>query len=293
MFHVKHKELMQQIQPTNSENTFKVKDHFLTQKEFYLNKNSEFGYLETHPIPENLSEFYKSENYISHTDSRKSLFEKVYQKLKLYNIRYKFSKLDHKENGKKLLDIGCGTGDFLQFAQKKGLKVFGIEPNQKAIEIAKNKIGREGEFFDELSDTDETFDSITLWHVLEHIPDLNQTLIEIKSKLKSEGELIIAVPNYKSFDAKFYQSFWAAYDVPRHLWHFSPEDFDQLMNHHGMKIVNKYPLLLDSFYVSLLSEKYKGNRWGIFRAMLIGTISNFLGFWNGNYSSIIYKIKKY
>ena len=293
MFHVKHKELMQQIQPTNSENTFKVKDHFLTQKEFYLNKNSEFGYLETHPIPENLSEFYKSENYISHTDSRKSLFEKVYQKLKLYNIRYKFSKLDHKENGKKLLDIGCGTGDFLQFAQKKGLKVFGIEPNQKAIEIAQNKIGREGEFFDELSDTDETFDSITLWHVLEHIPDLNQTLIEIKSKLKSEGELIIAVPNYKSFDAKFYQSFWAAYDVPRHLWHFSPEDFDQLMNHHGMKIVNKYPLLLDSFYVSLLSEKYKGNRLGIFRAMLIGTISNFLGFWNGNYSSIIYKIKKY
>lgn len=293
MFHVKHKELMQRIQPTNSENTFKVKDHFLTQKEFYLNKNSEFGYLETHPIPENLSEFYKSENYISHTDSRKSLFEKVYQKLKLYNIRYKFSKLDHKENGKKLLDIGCGTGDFLQFAQKKGLKVFGIEPNQKAIEIAKNKIGREGEFFDELSDTDETFDSITLWHVLEHIPDLNQTLIEIKSKLKSEGELIIAVPNYKSFDAKFYQSFWAAYDVPRHLWHFSPEDFDRLMNHHGMKIVNKYPLLLDSFYVSLLSEKYKGNRWGIFRAMLIGTISNFLGIWNGNYSSIIYKIKKY
>ena len=293
MFHVKHKELMQQIQPTNSENTFKVKDHFLTQKEFYLNKNSEFGYLETHPIPENLSEFYKSENYISHTDSRKSLFEKVYQKLKLYNIRYKFSKLDHKENGKKLLDIGCGTGDFLQFAQKKGLKVFGIEPNQKAIEIAKNKIGREGEFFDELSDTDETFDSITLWHVLEHIPDLNQTLIEIKSKLKSEGELIIAVPNYKSFDAKFYQSFWAAYDVPRHLWHFSPEDFDRLMNHHGMKIVNKYPLILDSYYVSLLSEKYKGNRWGIFRAMLIGTISNFLGFWNGNYSSIIYKIKKY
>ena len=293
MFHVKHNELMQQIQPTNSENTFKVKDHFLTQKEFYLNKNSEFGYLETHPIPENLSEFYKSENYISHTDSRKSLFEKVYQKLKLYNIRYKFSKLDHKENGKKLLDIGCGTGDFIQFAQKKGLKVFGIEPNQKAIEIAKNKIGREGEFFDELSDTNETFDSITLWHVLEHIPDLNRTLIEIKSKLKSEGELIIAVPNYKSFDAKFYQSFWAAYDVPRHLWHFSPEDFDRLMNHHGMKIVNKYPLLLDSFYVSLLSEKYKGNRWGIFRAMLIGTISNFLGFWNGNYSSIIYKIKKY
>lgn len=293
MFHVKHKELMQRIQTTNSENTFKVKDHFLTQKEFYLNKNSEFGYLETHPIPENLSEFYKSENYISHTDSRKSLFEKVYQKLKLYNIRYKFSKLDHKENGKKLLDIGCGTGDFIQFAQKKGLKVFGIEPNQKAIEIAKNKIGREGEFFDELSDTDETFDSITLWHVLEHIPDLNRTLIEIKSKLKSEGELIIAVPNYKSFDAKFYQSFWAAYDVPRHLWHFSPEDFDRLMNHHGMKIVNKYPLLLDSFYVSLLSEKYKGNRWGIFRAMLIGTISNFLGFWNGNYSSIIYKIKKY
>lgn len=293
MFHVKHKELMQRIQTTNSENTFKVKDHFLTQKEFYLNKNSEFGYLETHPIPENLSEFYKSENYISHTDSSKSLFEKVYQKLKLYNIRYKFSKLDHKENGKKLLDIGCGTGDFIQFAQKKGLKVFGIEPNQKAIEIAKNKIGREGEFFDELSDTDETFDIITLWHVLEHIPDLNRTLIEIKSKLKSEGELIIAVPNYKSFDAKFYQSFWAAYDVPRHLWHFSPEDFDRLMNHHGMKIVNKYPLLLDSFYVSLLSEKYKGNRWGIFRAILIGTISNFLGFWNGNYSSIIYKIKKY
>src|SRR5690625_6702055 len=105
MYQLKYKKLMKQNQPKNSENTFKVKDHFLTQKEFYLNKNSEFGYLETHPIPENLSEFYKSENYISHTDSRKSLFEKVYQKLKLNNIRYKFSILDHKENRKKLLNI--------------------------------------------------------------------------------------------------------------------------------------------------------------------------------------------
>lgn len=282
---------MQIPQPSKIEKTFKVKDYFLTQKEFSLVKNKDFGYLETHPIPENIDEFYKSESYISHTDSSKNLFEKIYQKLKSYNIKYKFSKLDRK--GKKLLDIGCGTGDFLLHSKNKGLKVYGIEPNEKARKIAQNKIGKGGKFFESLSETEKNFDSITLWHVLEHIPNLNETLIEIKSKLKPDGELIIALPNHRSFDANFYKKHWAAYDVPRHLWHFSPDDFNQLMNHHGMKIVKKYPLFLDSYYVSLLSEKYKQNKLGIIRAILIGSISNLKGCWNGNYSSIIYKIRKY
>lgn len=270
----------------------KVKDYFLTQTEFSLTKNHKFGYLETFPKPQNINDFYNSDNYISHTDNKNNFFEKLYQKLKFYNIRYKFSKLKRNSKGSKLLDFGCGTGDFLLYSKNKGLEVYGIEPNENAKKIAQSKIGGVDQFFKNISETEEKFDYITLWHVLEHIPNLEHTLIEIKSKLKKDGELIIALPNHQSFDAKFYKNFWAAYDVPRHLWHFTPKDFNLLISFHGMKIVNKYPLLLDSYYVSWLSEKYKGNKLGILRAIVIGSISNFLGLWNGNYSSIIYKIKK-
>jgi 2-polyprenyl-3-methyl-5-hydroxy-6-metoxy-1,4-benzoquinol methylase len=274
-------------------NSFSVKDYFLTQEEFDLIENKEFGFLETHPKPiNNLASYYLSEDYISHNDGNKSFFEKLYQFTKKYNLRYKFSLIKNKKVGFSLLDYGCGTGDFLAYAKKKNTKVFGIEPNEKALKIAQEKAGKDTISNHTIFELEEKFDVITLWHVLEHIPDLYAFLDEVGDKLNSKGELLIAVPNYKSFDANFYKNYWAAYDVPRHLWHFSPESLEKLFLNFGMKLVKRYPLWFDSYYVSLLSEKYKKSKVGFIRAIAIASFSNFLAIFTGNYSSVVFQFKK-
>ena len=277
----------------NIKNTFKLKDYFLSMEEFELRKNEKFGFLETFPQPlENLAKYYESEDYISHTDSSKNLSEKIYQFIKNYNIRYKFSKLGKLKSGTKILDYGCGAGDFLLYAKNKNLDVFGIEPNESALAITRKKIGQNNASEKSIQELNEQFDIITMWHVLEHIPNLFEFIETLKSKLNPGGKIFIAVPNHQSFDAKFYQKYWAAYDVPRHLWHFSPNSFHKLFNSFGMKIEKTFPLWFDSYYVSLLSEKYKKMPFGFLRAAVIGSFSNFIGIFNGNYSSVIYQITK-
>lgn len=270
-----------------------LRDYFLTQEEFGLIENEHFGFLETHPQPlENLDKYYESENYISHTDSQKTWFEKIYQFTKNYNIRYKFSKLKYSRHHSKILDYGCGAGDFLLYAKNNKMNVFGIEPNESALKITQNKIGKENASNESIQNLNGQFDIITLWHVLEHVPELLEFIEQLKSRLNPEGKIYIAVPNYKSYDARFYKNFWAGYDVPRHLWHFSPDNLEKLFNSFGMKIEKTYPLWFDSYYVSMLSEKYKKNKLGLTRALIIATISNLNGFFTGNYSSVIYQIIK-
>lgn len=270
-----------------------MKDYFLTGEEFCLTEDARFGYLKTQPQPEgDMARYYSSDEYISHTDSRNSLFDRLYQLVKTVNISYKYFKISKREKGRRLLDYGCGTGDFLAFAKLRGLDVYGIEPNSNARALAKKKIGLERLKGKQLSDFKHGFDIITLWHVLEHIKNLDEFIPQLLSKLNRGGELLIAVPNYTSYDAKFYGEFWAAYDVPRHLWHFSPQSMKKLFQFHGMEIVKTYPLWFDSFYVSLLSEKYKGNKLGWIRAYFVALFSNIVGIRSGNYSSVIYKIKK-
>lgn len=278
---------------SDSENlTLRVKDLFLSQDEFELRKNQKFGFLETHPQPLDLGKYYESENYISHTDSKKSLFDKIYQFIKNYNIAYKINLLQ--ANSKKLLDYGCGTGEFLLQAQKRNFEVLGVEPNLNALKMAQEKLGENRVTSNDIFSITEKFDRITLWHVLEHIPEVERFIPELISKLTEGGKLFIAVPNYESFDAKYYAEFWAAYDVPRHLWHFSPNSMNRLISHFGMKIEKTYPLWFDSYYVSLLSEKYKNpkNPFGWVRALMIGTLSNLKGILTGNYSSVVYQISK-
>ena len=269
-----------------------LKDYFLTQENFALHQDDETGVLYTFPQPlHNLSRYYESENYISHTDGKKSLFEKIYQIAKHYNLNQKLKLIQGKTQGKTILDYGCGAGDFLQHMQKNGYVVTGMEPNPKANEISRKKIGNENVVNCELKDINKKFDIITLWHVLEHIPNLNEIIVELKNHLNPNGTLIIAVPNHQSFDASYYGEKWAAYDVPRHLWHFNPTSIEKLFNKFGMKIENVNPMKLDSFYVSLLSEKYKGNSLAFLKAFYIGLLSNFKAQKNGQYSSLIYTIK--
>lgn len=252
--------------------------------------------LETYPQPslEKLPEYYQSENYISHTDAKRNLFEKVYHFVKSISLKRKLRLIDSFSlENKNLLDVGCGTGDFLQIAKENGWKVSGIEPNEQARQIANQKSGNS--VFDVeqlLKFQSQSFDVITLWHVLEHLPNLNQQLSDLNNLLKPNGTLVIAVPNYKSYDANYYKEFWAAYDVPRHLWHFSQTSIFRLVSKVNMKVTQTLPMKYDAFYVSLLSEKYKSGFMNPFKAFWVGCRSLLKASSNNEYSSLIYVIEK-
>ncbi len=272
-----------------------VKDYSVSNEEFQLFHNKDFDLLETHPQPslDNLEEYYKSEDYISHTNSKRNLFEKAYHIVRKIALKRKLKLINsYAGSDKQLLDIGCGTGDFLKEAQQDNWNVTGIEPNEQARQIANIKTN------DSVFETDhlQKFEShrfgvITLWHVLEHLPNLEEHILIFKKLLKPNGTLIIAVPNYKSYDAKYYNNFWAAYDVPRHLWHFSQAAIQRLFLKEEMKVVKTYPMKFDAYYVSLLSEKHKSGKMNIFNAFRIGFFSNLKAKRTGEYSSLIYIIK--
>lgn len=277
----------------NKEHFLVCKDHSVTKEEFKLIKDVESDMLVTTPQPdaENLFKYYDSDDYISHTDSKRSLFEKVYQLIKQYSLHKKLRIINRFSPSKgTLLDVGAGTGDFLQCSKKGGWQIQGVEPNIKARKLADEKGVHLLDDIDEV--TNQKFDVITLWHVLEHIPNLESYIIKLKGLLKDNGILVIAVPNYKSYDAKYYKEFWAAYDVPRHLWHFSIKSIKFLFSKEKMKVVKILPMVFDSYYVSLLSEKYKTGKMNYINALFVASVSNLKAKFNKNYSSLIYIIKK-
>ena len=269
-----------------------VKDYSVSGESFDLLLDEELQLLKTHPQPslENLPKYYESDDYISHTDGSRSLFEKVYQLIKRKAIRDKVSLITKLQPQKgMLLDIGAGTGDFLQEAQNQNWKITGIEPNDKAKTIALSKGVSFAESLEALDN--HSFDVITMWHVLEHVPDLEKQIQELKRLLKPNGTIIIAVPNYKSFDAQHYGKFWAAYDVPRHLWHFSKTSIAKLFERENMHLVKVLPMIFDSFYVSLLSEKYKTGKMNFVSGFFIGLRSNLKAKQNLEFSSHIYVLE--
>ncbi|WP_055444129.1 class I SAM-dependent methyltransferase [Lacinutrix himadriensis] len=273
----------------------KVKDHSVSGEAFELIENKTYGFLETTPQPkeDKLSEYYKTEDYISHTDSKRNVLEKVYHVVRSIYLKRKLKLINSfSATEKNLLDIGCGTGDFLQVAQQNNWQVSGIEPNPEARDIANRKTDNTVYTTAQLQEFKKhSFDVITLWHVLEHLPNLEEQVLVFKSLLKVNGTLIIAVPNYKSYDANHYKDFWAALDVPRHLWHFNQESISKLFAKENMKVVKTLPMKFDAYYVSLLSEKYKSGFMNPVKAFWFGFLSNLKGKRSGEYSSLIYVIK--
>lgn len=270
----------------------KVQDYSVSNENFELLLDSELELLKTHPQPDldSLGKYYESEDYISHTDAKRSLFEKVYHLVKSYSLLKKVALLNslHKQRGS-LLDIGAGTGDFLVTGKASGWQICGIEPNENAKKLAISK----GVSFENSLESIENqqFDIITMWHVLEHVPDVEYQIKQLKRLLKPNGTIIIAVPNYKSYDASYYGKFWAAYDVPRHLWHFSKNSIEKLVSRENLKLVKILPMVFDSFYVSLLSEKYKNGKMNFIKAFWVGLKSNIKAINSKEYSSHIYVIK--
>ena len=279
---------------TKIQNRIKLttKDFLVSGESFDLIYNPEKEILFTSPQPDltELSKYYESESYISHTDNDKGLMAFLYQGVKKYSLALKLRQVTSLNNGTgSILDIGAGTGSFLKLAKDNGWSVKGVEPNKNARSLAEQKDLSLNESIDELSGS--TFDVVTLWHVLEHLPDLENIISKLEALVKSGGVLVIAVPNYKSYDAKYYKEYWAAYDVPRHLWHFSKKSMSILFSS-KMNLIKSKPMIFDSFYVSLLSEKYKSGTTFSIKAILIGFWSNMTALKSGESSSLIYCFRK-
>lgn len=277
---------------SNKKHFLTVKDYSVSQETFDLYHDEDLDMLITYPQPslENLGKYYESVDYISHTDSKRSLFEKCYHFIKSIALKNKLNLVNSLQPEKgNILDIGAGTGDFLSVVKENGWNTIGVEPSEKAKAIAKKK---GVSFVDQTSELENnSLDVITMWHVLEHVPNLDNQIKELKRLLKPNGSLIIAVPNFKSFDAKHYGNFWAAYDVPIHFWHFSKSAIKKLFAKEDMKLVQVLPMKFDSFYVSLLSEKYKNGKMNFVKAFFIGLQSNWKAKKNFEYSSHIYVLK--
>jgi SAM-dependent methyltransferase len=224
-----------------------------------------------------IGKYYQSENYISHTNTNKGLVNRLYHIVRNHtlNKKKKLVQAVTKRSTGNLLDVGAGVGAFAAFMRQAGWQVTGLEPDAETRKRALEQNGID------LQDTGDLFklpaghyDAITLWHVLEHVHSLHEYLDQLKALLKPGGVLLIAVPNYTSHDAGFYQEYWAAYDVPRHLYHFSPASMQALLQQHGLVLQSVKPMWFDSFYVSLLSEQYKTGKASMIKGFLRGLISN-------------------
>lgn len=271
------------------------KDYTVSKFDFTIVSCNSCGFKFTNPIPpeDKLGDYYQSEDYISHSNTKKGLIANLYHLVRSYTLKGKLKYISRFKSQGSLLDYGCGTGMFLSTAKQNGWKVIGLEPDSGAASIATSQIGKVFQNIRDLSAVlpNLKVDVITLWHVLEHVNDLNETLLYLKSILNSDGTLIIAVPNHSSYDAIYYKEFWAAYDVPRHLYHFDKQSMIKILSKFDFELVETKGMKFDSYYVSLLSEKYKHGRTRYIPAFLIGLLSNLKALKNNNYSSIIYTFR--
>lgn len=274
------------------------KDYTVRQETFQIVSCKSCSFKFTNPRPEEdkIGDYYKSESYISHSNTSQGLISKLYKAVRNYTLKGKLRLISRHSQKGNLLDYGCGTGMFLSVARGSTWNAFGIEPDPGARDFAtkENKITRVYPDVKTANSNleDVQFNCITLWHVLEHVMDLNETLSWFNKKLNSGGALIIAVPNYTSYDAQTYKEFWAAYDVPRHLYHFNEKTMVEVVQKAGFKHIESLPMKFDSFYVSMLSEKYKTGSISYPKAFLTGLRSNLKAKEAKDYSSVIYVFKK-
>ena len=271
------------------------KDHLVTGESFAINEchNCSFRFTNPRPLDEELNKYYQSENYISHTNKAVSFGQIIYKTVRNYTLRRKLKLINNLSKKGNILDVGCGTGAFLEVCSKDNWKIQGVEQDLKAREKAEQllHINIHQNLFS--CEKEQDFQIITLWHVLEHMPDLNKVIKHLKMLLSNQGRILFALPNVDSYDAQKYKEYWAAYDVPRHLYHFSPLTLKKLMKKHGLKIEKILPLRFDAFYISLLSEKYKNKYFNYIRSFIYGCKSNsYARLNNNNYSSLIYIVKK-
>ncbi|WP_242921654.1 class I SAM-dependent methyltransferase [Pontibacter liquoris] len=285
--------------PVCGKNEFKnflvVTDNSVSKESFVLVECENCSFKFTNPRPDaaSIGAYYESEDYISHSNTKSGIINRAYHVVRSITTKQKVELINRHAAGKgSVLDYGCGTGVFLAACKKDGWEVRGIEPNERARQVATAETGENiAASLEDLSG--EKFDVITLWHVLEHVHTLNETVDALIASLQDNGTLIIAVPNADSHDAKEYRENWAAYDVPRHLYHFTQPTMKRFLKKHRMVLEEVLPMKFDAYYVSMLSEKHKDGKTKMLASVLNGYKSNSHAEKNGNdYSSLIFVAKK-
>ncbi len=280
---------------TDIRNFIICKDYLVSGESFAVNEciKCTFRFTNPRPQPSELEKYYRSDNYISHTNKASSLTHILYKFVRHFTLKSKMKLIDSLSDTGRILDVGCGTGEFLQVCSQGGWKIHGVEKDTFARKNAEKLLNIK--IHEHLSDIPRNgeFEMITFWHVLEHIPEFHEIIDLARKYLFRKGFLLLALPNHESFDAKKYKEFWAAYDVPRHLYHFNQANVRLLAKNHDLKLKSVIPMKMDAFYVSLLSEYNKTKRNKYFKSAITGLKSNSYGKKNNmNYSSLIYLLKK-
>lgn len=275
----------------------RCKDYTVSHETFdvQLCSSCQFGITTPRPETQKLASYYQSEEYISHSGKSSGGLGFVYRAARSYSLRWKKRIISQYRNKGNALDFGCGTGEFLECLTQSGWSVAGVEPASQARLKSEKLIGHSIHASADALPAN-TFDIITAWHVVEHVPDLRETLATLKRLLKKDGTIFIAVPNYQSPDAVRYQEHWAGYDVPRHLWHFSKQSMEIILKEIGLTVIEIVPMKLDAYYVSMLSEKYRNNNqlslFALAKGFISGFNSNLTARKKNNYSSLIYIAQK-
>lgn len=279
----------------NAQLHLELKDLFLTQEPFKILECKKCGLLYTTPRPnkDEIGRYYNSEEYYSHQENKEGFIPKVYEKVKSVNLKNKYGiATEGKEKGK-ALDIGCGVGDFLHTMEQHGWDCTGVEPSEDAKVIAKKRIKGQLLSSEEQENLpDSSFDIITMWHVLEHVDDIRWQIQQLHRLCKPGGRIIIALPNYKSYDGQYYKAEWAAYDVPRHLNHFNKETLIKILEESGLRHVKTEKLVWDAYYISYMSEKYRKHSIPLLRGAFHGLVSNCKARKTGEWSSLVYVFER-
>jgi 2-polyprenyl-3-methyl-5-hydroxy-6-metoxy-1,4-benzoquinol methylase len=272
-----------------------VKDLFLTHETFEIHECKNCGLLFTEPRPSQneIGKYYQSEEYYSHQENKIGFIPKLYETVKSINLKNKYKMATERLTKGNVLDIGCGVGDFLHTMEAKGWKTTGIEPSEDAKTIARQRINATIVSPKEINQLqDESYDLITMWHVLEHIDDIKEEIKQLQRLLRKGGRLLLALPNFKSYDAMYYKEYWAAYDVPRHLNHFCKASINNVFKNSKLKLTKTTKLTWDAYYISYMSEKYQHHSFPLLRGTIRGMLSNINARKNGEWSSMVYIFEK-
>ena len=270
----------------------KAKDYTVSEETFEITRCDMCHLLFTNPRPNAIEAgpYYNSENYISHSDTQQGLINKLYHIVRNFTLKQKTRWIENEKRGNlELLDIGCGNGHFLHACKKSGWKINGMDLDAVTALRAESMLGIN--IYPSIKDIPkaEKFDLISLWHVLEHVYELDEYFKFFASRIAEKGVLVLALPNAASFDAHYFKEYWAAYDVPRHIYHFEPNTITSLAKKYGFKLKSTRGQIFDSFYISLLSHQYKTGSKKIVSSFIIGLWSNISAYVSkGNYSSNLY-----
>ena len=267
----------------------------MSKEDFHICECLNCGLLYTMPRPskEKIGEYYKSEEYYSHQENKKGFIPRLYENVKKVNLKHKYELATKGLTTGKLLDIGCGVGDFLHTAEAHGWQCTGVEPSEEAKAIARQRTQAKllsSEDQEQLPDA--SFDVITMWHVLEHVDDLRWQVTQLQRLIKPNGRIVIALPNYKSYDGQFYKEHWAAYDVPRHLSHFNRTTIAKILKTNDLKLIKTDKLKWDAYYISYMSEQYKIHKLPLVKGVYRGWLSNMKARRSGEWSSVVYIFEK-